>query len=40
VSSSASGEAGDRIARLDAGRWWPDLDALLDGVERVVPDQA
>ncbi|MBA2577790.1 MAG: hypothetical protein H0V05_14300 [Euzebyaceae bacterium] len=29
-----------RIAHLPAGRWWPDLDRLLDGVERVVPDRA
>jgi hypothetical protein len=28
------------IARLASGRWWPDLDDLLDGVDRVVPDRA
>jgi hypothetical protein len=27
------------VARLRAGRWWPDLDRLLEGVERVVPDR-
>ena len=27
------------LAHLGAGRWWPDLDQLLDGVDRVVPDQ-
>ena len=29
-----------QLGRLASGRWWPDLDRLLDGVERVVPDQA
>ncbi len=28
------------LGLLPTGRWWPDLDRLLDGVERVVPDQA
>jgi hypothetical protein len=28
------------LAHLRAGRWWPDLDRLLDGVEWVVPDRA
>ncbi len=27
------------VARLRARRWWPDLDRLLDGIERVVPDR-
>jgi hypothetical protein len=27
------------LPRLSAGRWWPDLDELLDGIDRVVPDQ-
>ena len=30
----------ERIGRLATGPWWPDLDRLLAGVERVVPDQA
>jgi hypothetical protein len=30
---------GSALPRLAAGRWWPDLDELLDGIERVVPDQ-
>jgi hypothetical protein len=30
----------DELGRLPTGRWWPDLDRLLDGVESVVPDQA
>jgi hypothetical protein len=29
----------DTIAQLASGRWWPELDRLLDGVDRVVPDQ-
>jgi hypothetical protein len=26
------------LGHLPAGRWWPDLPGLLEGVERVVPD--
>jgi hypothetical protein len=40
VSPDEPGQASERIAHLGAGRWWPDLDELLRGVERVVPDQA
>jgi hypothetical protein len=32
-------EVGEQLANLASGRWWPDLDRLLDGVDRVVPDQ-
>lgn len=28
----------DILTGLSAGRWWPDLDDLLDGVDKVVPD--
>ncbi len=28
-----------RLRTLRPGRWWPDLDRLLDGVDRVVPDR-
>ena len=28
------------IGHLGAGRWWPELDRLLDGVDLVVPDRA
>jgi len=28
----------DTVGHLASGRWWPDLDRLLHGVERVVPD--
>jgi hypothetical protein len=27
------------VTRLPAGRWWPDLPALLDGIDRLVPDR-
>jgi hypothetical protein len=37
VSGDEPGQANDAIAHLAAGRWWPDLDDLLRGVERVVP---
>lgn len=26
------------LRQLPAGRWWPDLPELLDGIDRVVPD--
>jgi hypothetical protein len=38
----AVGEPPAVEAQLDPlapGRWWPPLDELLDGVERLVPDQ-
>jgi hypothetical protein len=28
------------IASLGTGRWWPDMDRLLDGIDRQVPDRA
>ena len=31
--------AAHMLPRLGAGAWWPDLDDLLEGIERVVPDQ-
>jgi len=27
------------LGHLSAGRWWPDVDRLLDGIDRVVPDR-
>ena len=27
------------MPRLTAGRWWPDLDVLLDDIDSVVPDK-
>lgn len=42
VVPSTATPAGVRAAipRLRAGRWWPDLEELLAGVEHVVPDRA
>jgi hypothetical protein len=31
--------AAHTLPHLGAGAWWPDLDELLEGIERVVPDQ-
>jgi hypothetical protein len=31
--------AADVIEHLRAGRWWPELDVLLDGIDRIVPDR-
>jgi hypothetical protein len=28
-----------QLAQFSSGRWWPALDQLLDGVDRLVPDQ-
>jgi len=30
---------GDHLGSLPAGRWWPPLDQLLEGIEHVVPDR-
>jgi len=30
----------ESLGRLPTGRWWPELDRLLQGVESVVPDRA
>ena len=37
VDPSAEAVRG-QLPRLPAGRWWPELPRLLDGVDRVVPD--
>jgi hypothetical protein len=39
VPVSDANEAAPALAHLSAGRWWPDVDDLLLGIERVVPDQ-
>jgi hypothetical protein len=36
--SDPLGAAG-ALPRLTTGRWWPDLDELLAGIDRVVPDR-
>jgi hypothetical protein len=30
----------DALGGLGAGRWWPELDHMLDGIDRVVPNRA
>lgn len=35
----AAGDVMVTIAGLATGPWWPELDRLLDGVERAVPDR-
>jgi hypothetical protein len=30
----------DQLPELSTGPWWPSLDRLLAGIDRVVPDQA
>lgn len=40
VPVATADEATAALPRLTAGRWWPDLDTLLDGIDRVVPDRA
>jgi hypothetical protein len=38
VGTSVS-EISNALGHLSAGRWWPDLDRLLDGIDRTVPDR-
>jgi hypothetical protein len=30
---------GAQLGGLRCGRWWPGVDRLLDGIDRVVPDR-
>jgi hypothetical protein len=32
-------EAAGALRRLAAGHWWPDVDELLSGIDRLVPDR-
>ena len=32
-------DAAAALPHLTTGRWWPDLDELLEGIDRVVPDR-
>jgi hypothetical protein len=36
--TATSGAVERALPRLPAGRWWPDMPDLLDGIDRVVPD--
>jgi hypothetical protein len=38
-AEAASDQVQSSIAKLSSGRWWPELDRLLAGVDRVVPDR-
>jgi hypothetical protein len=38
--SARAGELTDALAHLSSGRWWPDLDRLLNGIDQTVPDRA
>jgi hypothetical protein len=29
----------ERLADLRPGPWWPDLDRVLAGIDRVLPEQ-
>jgi hypothetical protein len=40
VAASGEPDLSSKLPTLPAGRWWPDLDRLLAGVERLPPDQA
>jgi len=40
VEVTEPGRIAETIGGLRAGRWWPDLDDLLRGIDLVVPDQA
>jgi len=39
VPVADGGEAAGALPRLGAGRWWPDVDELLTGIDRLVPDR-
>jgi hypothetical protein len=39
VPAANGDEAARALPRLSAGRWWPDVDDLLTGIDRLVPDQ-
>jgi hypothetical protein len=39
VTSRAGASVVDRLADLHTGPWWPDLDRLLAGIDRILPEQ-
>jgi hypothetical protein len=39
-TDATAGAVANTLAHLSSGRWWPDLDRLLEGVDRAVPDRA
>jgi hypothetical protein len=40
VTATEEPDLAYKLAALPAGRWWPELDRLLAGVDRRPPDQA
>jgi hypothetical protein len=38
IAGAGAGEVAHAVRKLRAGRWWPELDALLASVDRRVPD--
>ena len=40
VEMTELGRINDTIGALRSSRWWPDLGALLGGIDLVIPDQA
>ena len=38
-SSGDPAEVEARLAQLSSGPWWPPLDQLLTGIDRIVPDK-
>jgi hypothetical protein len=40
VPGQPSTPVADQLGTLRPGPWWPELDRLLDGIDKVVPDQA
>ena len=39
VTGRAGAPVVDQLANLHAGPWWPDLDRVLAGLDRVLPEQ-
>jgi hypothetical protein len=40
VTAGGEPDLSSKLPIMPAGQWWPDLDRLLAGVERLPPDQA
>jgi hypothetical protein len=40
VQVTEDAEVTTTLANLPSGRWWPELDLLLAGIDMVVPDRA
>jgi len=39
ITSRADATVVDQLADLPSGPWWPDLDRVLAGLDRVLPEQ-